>query len=60
MLNLADGCIPSDMATGKPAQIDEERRLLYYVAVTRAKAHLFLIQPLRFFEVSSIASAMAT
>jgi len=47
------------MATGKPAQIDEERRLLY-VAVTRAKAHLFLIQPSEVFEVSSIASAMAT
>jgi len=59
VLNLVDGCIPSDMATGKPAQIDEERRLLY-VAVTRAKAHLFLIQPSEVFEVSSIASAMAT
>ncbi len=48
VLNLVDGCIPSDMATGKPAQIDEERRLLY-VAMTRAKQHLHLIQPLRFF-----------
>ena len=42
------GCIPSDMATGKSAQIDEERRLLY-VAMTRAKEHLYLVQPLRFF-----------
>jgi DNA helicase II / ATP-dependent DNA helicase PcrA len=48
VLNLVDGCIPSDMATGKPAQIEEERRLLY-VAMTRAKEHLSLIQPLRFF-----------
>jgi DNA helicase-2/ATP-dependent DNA helicase PcrA len=48
VLNLVDGCIPSDMATGKPAQIDEERRLLY-VAMTRAKQHLHLVQPLRFF-----------
>jgi DNA helicase-2/ATP-dependent DNA helicase PcrA len=48
VLNLVDGCIPSDMATGKSAQIDEERRLLY-VAMTRAKEHLYLIQPLRFF-----------
>jgi DNA helicase II / ATP-dependent DNA helicase PcrA len=48
LLNLVDGCIPSDMATGKPAQIEEERRLLY-VAMTRAKEHLYLIQPLRFF-----------
>ena len=48
VLNLVDGCIPSDMGTDKPAQIDEERRLLY-VAMTRAKQHLHLVQPLRFF-----------
>jgi DNA helicase-2/ATP-dependent DNA helicase PcrA len=48
VLNLVDGCIPSDMATGKAAQIEEERRLLY-VAMTRAKEHLYLIQPLKFF-----------
>jgi DNA helicase-2/ATP-dependent DNA helicase PcrA len=48
VLNLVDGCIPSDMATGKPAQIEEERRLLY-VAMTRAKEHLYLVQPLKFF-----------
>ncbi len=48
VLNLVDGCIPSDMATGQAAQIEEERRLLY-VAMTRAKEHLYLIQPLRFF-----------
>ena len=48
ILNVADGCIPSDMATGSPQQIEEERRLLV-VAMTRAKLHLHLIQPLRFF-----------
>jgi DNA helicase-2/ATP-dependent DNA helicase PcrA len=48
VLNLVDGCIPSDKATGKPAQIEEERRL-FYVAMTRAKDHLYLVQPLRFF-----------
>jgi ATP-dependent DNA helicase UvrD/PcrA len=48
VLNVADGCIPSDMATGRPDQIEEERRLLY-VAMTRAKQHLHLVQPLRFF-----------
>ena len=48
ILNLADGCIPSDMATGTPEQIEEERRILG-VAITRAKLHLHLIQPLRFF-----------
>jgi DNA helicase-2/ATP-dependent DNA helicase PcrA len=48
ILNLVDGCIPSDMATGSSAQIEEERRLLY-VAMTRAKEHLYLIQPIKFF-----------
>jgi DNA helicase-2/ATP-dependent DNA helicase PcrA len=47
VLNAVDGCIPSDMATGSPAQIEEERRLLY-VAMTRARDHLHLVQPLRF------------
>ncbi len=48
VLQLLDGCIPSDMATGNSAQIEEKRRLLY-VAITRAKQHLHLVQPLRFF-----------
>jgi len=48
VLQLVDGCIPSDMATSNSAQIEEERRLLY-VAMTRAKQHLHLVQPLRFF-----------
>ena len=48
ILNIADGCIPSDMAAGSPARIEEERRILA-VAMTRAKLHLHLIQPLRFF-----------
>ena len=48
VLNAADGCIPSDLATGDAAEIEEERRLLY-VAMTRAKNHLALIHPLRFF-----------
>ena len=41
VLNAADGCIPSDLATGHPAEIEEERRLLY-VAMTRAKNALSL------------------
>ena len=49
VLNVADGCIPSDMATGSPEQIEEERRLLY-VAMTRARDHLHLIHPHRFFK----------
>jgi DNA helicase-2/ATP-dependent DNA helicase PcrA len=48
VLNVADGCIPSDMATGNAEHIEEERRLLY-VAMTRARDHLHLIHPLRFF-----------
>jgi DNA helicase-2/ATP-dependent DNA helicase PcrA len=49
ILNAADGCIPSDMSTGKPEQIEEERRLLY-VAMTRARDHLHVVHPLRFFK----------
>jgi DNA helicase-2/ATP-dependent DNA helicase PcrA len=48
VLNAADGCIPSDMAAGSPEQIEEERRLLY-VAMTRAREHLHVVHPLRFF-----------
>jgi DNA helicase-2/ATP-dependent DNA helicase PcrA len=48
VLNVADGCLPSDLATAHPDQIDEERRLLY-VAMTRAKNALALVHPLRFF-----------
>ncbi|MDX6749000.1 ATP-dependent helicase [Geminicoccaceae bacterium 1502E] len=48
VLNIVDGCIPSDMATGTPAEIEEERRLLY-VAMTRARDELCLMQPERFF-----------
>jgi DNA helicase-2/ATP-dependent DNA helicase PcrA len=48
VLNTVDGCLPSDLATGSSAEIEEERRLLY-VAMTRAKDHLHLIVPQRFF-----------
>jgi DNA helicase-2/ATP-dependent DNA helicase PcrA len=48
VLNVVDGCIPSDMATGSAEDIEEERRLLY-VAMTRAKEHLHLVVPNRFF-----------
>jgi DNA helicase-2/ATP-dependent DNA helicase PcrA len=48
ILNVVDGCIPSDMSTGTSAEIEEERRLLY-VAMTRAKDHLHLLVPQRFY-----------
>src|SRR5467141_2216448 len=48
VLNVVDGCIPSDLGTGTSAEIEEERRLLY-VAMTRAKDHLHLIVPQRFY-----------
>jgi DNA helicase II / ATP-dependent DNA helicase PcrA len=48
VLNCVDGCIPSDLAVGSTSEIEEERRLLY-VAMTRAKDHLELVVPQRFF-----------
>ena len=46
VLNVIDGCIPSDLATGTVEEIEEERRLLY-VAMTRARDDLVLMQPMR-------------
>ena len=48
VLNVVDGCIPSDLGTGSQDEIDEERRLLY-VAMTRAREHLHLLVPQRFY-----------
>ena len=48
VLNAVDGCIPSDMSTGNAIEIEEERRLLY-VAMTRARRHLHLLVPQRFY-----------
>jgi DNA helicase II / ATP-dependent DNA helicase PcrA len=48
VLNVIDGCIPSDMAAGSREQVEEERRLLY-VAMTRAREHLHLIRPMRLY-----------
>ena len=48
VLNAVDGCIPSDLGTGSTAELEEERRLLY-VAMTRAKDHLHIVVPQRFY-----------
>ena len=48
LLNAVDGCIPSDMSTGREEEIEEERRLLY-VAMTRARQGLQIIVPQRFY-----------
>src|SRR5271169_5637495 len=48
VLNCVDGCIPSELGVGSTPEIEEERRLLY-VAMTRAKDHLHLVVPHRFF-----------
>jgi DNA helicase-2/ATP-dependent DNA helicase PcrA len=48
LLNVTDGNFPNEFSTGEPGQIEEERRLLY-VAMTRAKARLDLIAPLKYY-----------
>lgn len=48
VIHAADGNIPSDMSTGSPEEVEEERRL-FYVACTRAKNHLYVSHPLRYY-----------
>lgn len=48
VLNVVDGCMPSDLGAGSRPELEEERRLLY-VAMTRAKDDLHLVLPQRFF-----------
>jgi DNA helicase-2/ATP-dependent DNA helicase PcrA len=48
VLDVVDGRIPSDLSAGSADQLEEERRLLY-VAMTRARDHLHLVQPLRMY-----------
>jgi DNA helicase-2/ATP-dependent DNA helicase PcrA len=47
VLHVSDGNLPSDMATGDEASIEEERRVLY-VAMTRARDRLWCYQPVRY------------
>jgi DNA helicase-2/ATP-dependent DNA helicase PcrA len=48
IIHATDGMIPSDMAVGDEAGVDEERRL-FYVAMTRAKDWLYVYVPLRYY-----------
>ena len=48
LIHAADGCLPSDMATGTAEEIGEERRLAY-VALTRAKESVYVLWPLRYY-----------
>jgi DNA helicase-2/ATP-dependent DNA helicase PcrA len=48
LIHAADGNIPSDMALSEPGGLEEERRLMY-VALTRAKDHLHVGVPQRFY-----------
>ncbi|MFQ5873536.1 MAG: 3'-5' exonuclease [Dehalococcoidia bacterium] len=48
LIHAADGCLPSDMATGNEQDVEEELRLTY-VAMTRARDFLYVLWPLRFY-----------
>ena len=48
VIHASDGNIPSDMALGDLDGLEEERRLLY-VGLTRARDHLYLSYPLRYY-----------
>jgi DNA helicase-2/ATP-dependent DNA helicase PcrA len=48
LIHAADGFLPSDLSTGSEEEIEEERRLTY-VALTRARDHLYVTWPLRYY-----------
>ncbi len=48
VMHASDGNIPSDMSTRSADQVEEERRL-FYVALTRARNHLYVCFPQRYY-----------
>jgi DNA helicase-2/ATP-dependent DNA helicase PcrA len=48
LIHASDGCLPSDMSTGSSEEIEEELRLTY-VAMTRARDHLYVLWPQRYY-----------
>lgn len=48
LIHASDGCLPSDMSTGSSQEIEEELRLAY-VAMTRARDHLYVLWPQRYY-----------
>jgi DNA helicase-2/ATP-dependent DNA helicase PcrA len=48
LIHAADGWLPSDLSAGSKEELEEERRLAY-VAMTRARDHLYVTWPLRYY-----------
>ncbi|HEX4906437.1 MAG TPA: ATP-dependent helicase [Acidimicrobiales bacterium] len=49
VIHAADGVLPSDMSLSTEEGLEEERRLCY-VALTRARDHLYVLHPERFYD----------
>jgi len=49
IIGLCDGQFPHPKSFEEPAQLEEERRL-FYVAITRAKDHIYLLHPMTRFD----------
>ena len=58
LMHASDGNMPSDLATGSEAELEEERRLMY-VALTRAKTHLDVTFPRTYYKPGGFHGLMA-
>ena len=59
LMHASDGNMPSDLAAGSEAELEEERRLMY-VALTRAKTDLDVTFPRTYFKPGGFAGLMAS